>query len=161
MWRQEHPEHKGLYAYKMYGKFDDVTALEFLEVQVSSSLQLWGCLYWATHTIFDHFTLFRNFLSFVSKPRKRWSRVLLCQPLGFESRRFISVMFVTENIKCSCPFVRKLHKCQSRLVCFQMDVSAFRLQWDKSTAQCYVIEEAKQRKEDKNVTQIYYWEVNW
>ena len=43
----------------------------------------------------------------------------------------------------------------------QMDVSAFRLLWDKSTAQCYVIEEARKKKEDKNVTQIYYWEVNW
>lgn len=74
VWRQEHPEQKGLYAYKMYGRFDDVTAYEFLEVQ--------------------------------------------------------------------------------------MDVSAFRLSWDKSTAQCYVIEEAK-GKPDANVTQIYYWEVNW
>ena len=34
VWRQEHPEQKGHYAYKMYGRFDDVTAYEFLEVQV-------------------------------------------------------------------------------------------------------------------------------
>ena len=40
-----------------------------------------------------------------------------------------------------------------------MDVSAFRLSWDKSTSQCYVIDE--NRKQDKDVTQIYYWEVNW
>jgi hypothetical protein len=39
-----------------------------------------------------------------------------------------------------------------------MDVSEFRLSWDKATAQCYVLEEAR---DDKNVTQIYYWEVNW
>lgn len=32
VWRQEHPEQKGRFAYKMYGRFDDVTALEFLEV---------------------------------------------------------------------------------------------------------------------------------
>jgi len=41
-----------------------------------------------------------------------------------------------------------------------MDVSAFRLSWDKSTAQCFVIEEQK-GKNESNVTQIYYWEVNW
>jgi hypothetical protein len=39
-----------------------------------------------------------------------------------------------------------------------MDVSAFRLSWDNSTSQCYVIEE---NRDEKNVTQIYYWEVNW
>ena len=37
VWRQEHPEGSGLYAYKMYGKFDDVTAHEFLEVQLDMS----------------------------------------------------------------------------------------------------------------------------
>ena len=51
-------------------------------------------------------------------------------------------------------------RCKSIFI-LQMDVSAFRLLWDKSTAQCYVIEEARKKKEDKNVTQIYYWEVNW
>ena len=35
VWRQEHPEQKGHYAYKMYGRFDDVSAFEFLEVQVT------------------------------------------------------------------------------------------------------------------------------
>ena len=39
VWRQEHPEHKGHFAYKMYGRFDDVTALEFLEVQVNQILK--------------------------------------------------------------------------------------------------------------------------
>lgn len=33
VWRQEHPDLPGLYAYKMYGRFDDVTADEFLDVQ--------------------------------------------------------------------------------------------------------------------------------
>jgi len=37
VWRREHPDHRGLYAYKMYGKFDDVTAREFLEVQMDLS----------------------------------------------------------------------------------------------------------------------------
>ena len=37
VWRQEHPELRGLYAYKMYGKFDDITANEFLEVQTDLS----------------------------------------------------------------------------------------------------------------------------
>ena len=48
VWRQEHPEQKGLYAYKMYGRFDDVTAYEFLEVQVSKPvvLKIWKV---ATH----------------------------------------------------------------------------------------------------------------
>ena len=38
VWRQEHPEQKGHYAYKMYGRFDDVSAFEFLEVQVTCQL---------------------------------------------------------------------------------------------------------------------------
>ena len=37
VWRREHPEQKGLYAYKMYGRFDDVTATEFLEIQMDLS----------------------------------------------------------------------------------------------------------------------------
>ena len=37
VWRQEHPDNPGLYAYKMYGKFDDVSAKEFLEVQLDVS----------------------------------------------------------------------------------------------------------------------------
>lgn len=37
VWRREHPEHPGLFAYKMYGKFDDVSAKEFLEVQMDVS----------------------------------------------------------------------------------------------------------------------------
>ena len=37
VWRREHPEHRGLYAYKMYGRFDDVSAKEFLEVQMDVS----------------------------------------------------------------------------------------------------------------------------
>ena len=37
VWRREHPENPGLFAYKMYGKFDDVSAKEFLEVQMDVS----------------------------------------------------------------------------------------------------------------------------
>ena len=37
VWRREHPEFHGLYAYKMYGKFDDISAKEFLEVQMDLS----------------------------------------------------------------------------------------------------------------------------
>lgn len=37
VWRREHHKHKGLYAYKMYGRFDDVTAQEFLEIQMDLS----------------------------------------------------------------------------------------------------------------------------
>jgi len=37
VWRQENPDNPGLYAYKMYGKFDDVSAKEFLEVQMDVS----------------------------------------------------------------------------------------------------------------------------
>ena len=37
VWRRENPEHRGLYAYKMYGRFDDVSAKEFLEVQMDVS----------------------------------------------------------------------------------------------------------------------------
>lgn len=37
VWRREHPENRGMFAYKMYGKFDDVTAKEFLEVQMDVS----------------------------------------------------------------------------------------------------------------------------
>lgn len=74
VWRQEHPELKGLYAYKMYGKFEDISADEFLAVQT--------------------------------------------------------------------------------------DLSDFRLSWDPSTAQCHVID-SKIDQEWRNVSQIYYWEVNW
>lgn len=42
VWRQEHPQGSGLYAYKMYGKFDDVTANEFLEVQLDMSEFRWA-----------------------------------------------------------------------------------------------------------------------
>merc|ERR1719510_1516597 len=37
VWRREHADYPGLYAYKMYGKFDDVSAKEFLEVQMDVS----------------------------------------------------------------------------------------------------------------------------
>jgi len=37
VWRQEHPEMAGMYAYKMYGKFDDITADEFLALQLDTS----------------------------------------------------------------------------------------------------------------------------
>ena len=34
VWRREHRTRKGMYEYKMYGSFDDVTAEEFLSVQL-------------------------------------------------------------------------------------------------------------------------------
>ena len=34
VWRREHHSMKGMYEYKMYGNFDDVTAEEFLSVQL-------------------------------------------------------------------------------------------------------------------------------
>lgn len=37
VWRREHHQHRGLYAYKMYGRFDDVTAQEFLDIQMDLS----------------------------------------------------------------------------------------------------------------------------
>ena len=37
VFRQEHPEMPGMYVYKMYGKFDDITANEFVEVQTDLS----------------------------------------------------------------------------------------------------------------------------
>ena len=37
IWRQEHPAGSGLYAYKMYGHFSDVTPAEFVEVQLDMS----------------------------------------------------------------------------------------------------------------------------
>ena len=37
IWRQEHPPGSGLYAYKMYGHFSDVTPAEFVEVQLDMS----------------------------------------------------------------------------------------------------------------------------
>lgn len=37
VWRREHADNPGLFAYKMYGKFDDVSAKEFLEVQMDVS----------------------------------------------------------------------------------------------------------------------------
>ena len=37
MWRREHASKRGLYEYKLYGKFDDVTVWEFLAVQLDLS----------------------------------------------------------------------------------------------------------------------------
>ena len=37
VWRKEHRSKKGLYHYKLYGKFDDVTVCEFLAVQLDLS----------------------------------------------------------------------------------------------------------------------------
>eukprot|EP00088_Acartia_fossae_P013308 TRINITY_DN16952_c0_g1_i2.p1 TRINITY_DN16952_c0_g1~~TRINITY_DN16952_c0_g1_i2.p1 ORF type:complete len:423 (+),score=56.50 TRINITY_DN16952_c0_g1_i2:66-1334(+) len=37
VWRKEHPTMKGMYFYKMYGKFDDVSADEFINVQTDLS----------------------------------------------------------------------------------------------------------------------------
>jgi len=38
----------------------------------------------------------------------------------------------------------------------QLDMSEFRLSWDTSTAQCYVLDSNKQTDQE-----VYYWEVNW
>jgi len=37
VWRQEHPELPGMYAYKMYGRFDDISANEFLALQLDTT----------------------------------------------------------------------------------------------------------------------------
>lgn len=37
VWRMENPKHKGMYVYKMYGRFCDVSAEEFLSVQLDMS----------------------------------------------------------------------------------------------------------------------------
>ena len=37
VWRREHASKRGLYEYKLYGKFDDVTVWEFLAVQLDLS----------------------------------------------------------------------------------------------------------------------------
>ncbi|XP_023333112.1 uncharacterized protein LOC111704944 isoform X2 [Eurytemora carolleeae] len=37
VWRKEHPDLKGMYIYKMYGRFDDVSADEYLRVQLDMS----------------------------------------------------------------------------------------------------------------------------
>ena len=38
----------------------------------------------------------------------------------------------------------------------QLDMSEFRLSWDKSSAQCYVLD-----KDTQTGGIVYYWEVNW
>lgn len=44
----------------------------------------------------------------------------------------------------------------------QTDLSEFRLSWDKSTAQCHVIDFRNENEnDDRNFRQLYYWEVNW
>lgn len=77
VWRQEHPDQQGLYAYKMYGRFCDISANEFLSVQ--------------------------------------------------------------------------------------LDLSEFRMSWDTATAQCHIIDVMENDKvnDARNVSHIYYWEVNW
>jgi len=47
VWRKEHHQKKGLYHYKLYGKFDDVTVWEFLAVQLDLSKYRLG---WDTST---------------------------------------------------------------------------------------------------------------
>ena len=42
----------------------------------------------------------------------------------------------------------------------QLDMSEFRLEWDKNTAQCHVVEEVSDA-EKNTLSQIYYWEVTW
>jgi len=37
VWRMENPQHKGMYIYKMYGRFSDVSAEDFLSVQLDMS----------------------------------------------------------------------------------------------------------------------------
>ena len=37
VWRKEHPTMKGMYLYRMYGRFDDVSAEEFIRVQLDMS----------------------------------------------------------------------------------------------------------------------------
>lgn len=37
VWRKEHRSKKGLYHYKLYGTFDDITVWEFLAVQLDLS----------------------------------------------------------------------------------------------------------------------------
>ena len=48
----------------------------------------------------------------------------------------------------------------------QLDLTEFRLTWDPSTAQCHVIEDMEQekkenRKDNREMSHVYYWEVNW
>ena len=47
VWRKEHRQKKGLYHYKLYGRFDDVTVWEFLAVQLDLSQYRLG---WDTST---------------------------------------------------------------------------------------------------------------
>ncbi|KAK4025984.1 hypothetical protein OUZ56_015013 [Daphnia magna] len=39
VWRKEHETYKGLYAYKMYGRFETVNAMDFLRVQLDTSFR--------------------------------------------------------------------------------------------------------------------------
>jgi hypothetical protein len=52
---QEHPSEKGMYVYRMYGKFDDVTATEFLSVQLDMSdfrsIVLQSVQYWVSDPV--------------------------------------------------------------------------------------------------------------
>jgi hypothetical protein len=48
----------------------------------------------------------------------------------------------------------------SEFVEVQLDMSAYRLQWDESTAQCHLME-GEEMPDGKSLSQIYYWEVNW
>ena len=47
VWRKEHRQKKGLYHYKLYGRFDDVSVWEFLAVQLDLSKYRLG---WDTST---------------------------------------------------------------------------------------------------------------
>lgn len=96
VWRHPHPNASGLFVYLMYGRFDDVTPREFLEV----------------------------------KSGMVFSRHLL-------------------------PLSQVHHPSQ-----VQLDLTEFRLSWDKNSAQCHVIEEEYDEKRS-SLSQIYYWEVNW
>lgn len=40
IWRKEHKEHQGLYMYKVYGRFEEVNAQDFLHVQIDTSYRL-------------------------------------------------------------------------------------------------------------------------
>ena len=50
----------------------------------------------------------------------------------------------------------------SEFVEVQLDMSEYRLRWDESTSQCYVIEEEGSLAGGLgNLSHVYYWEVNW
>ena len=115
VFRQEHPEMPGMYVYKMYGKFDDITANEFVEVQTDLSEFR---LSWDASTAQCHS---------IGKRKKIQTKIFFRQMI---KNRLKNCLFFSPVLFVLFPFFLK-----------------GATKYDE--------------KDRRNLSQMFYWEVNW